>query len=724
MAITFLKEENLFHLHNDKFSFYVKIHKDGAVLCPYFGKYLSKFDFDSYGYMCDDWYAYYFDKKTQKETKHDNLWENSTEFLVPSDKYADARPSLISVRGFSNDKLEFTYVSHRIYKGKPALDVLPYVRDESGEAETLEITLKDKYKDIEVVVSLSVFDKYDCIIRNTTIKNNTDKPFTLEKAMSLSHDFSRADFDLIHFPGEWCFERQFRRERLSEGNKVVQSNTGRSSHEHNPFVMLADKDATEKSGEVYAFSIMYSGAFKCNACVGKTGVTRLNMGINDESFSYLLNAGDSFVLPEGISAYSSNGFGDLSRNFHDLVRNNIVKDNNIEAYRSILLNSWEGCYMDFDTQKVIELIRKAKTLGTGLFVLDDGWFGKRDDDTSSLGDWYLNFKKVDLKKVIDECHACGMKFGLWFEPEMGNFESDLLKKHPEYAAVDYTTDIWLSRHQVALNFADDKVVEEIYNQIAEILSSYDIDYVKWDHNRTLEDCYAQNLGKDRQGEFYHRNILGYYKLAKMLTEKFDKIHFQGCASGGGRFDLGTLFYFADIWTSDENDPIQRLFIQYGTSFAYPPSVMGAHVNDNSITPYRTKAQIALFGSYGFELDPRKLKQNEIDELNEVNEIFNKYHDEVVLEGDLYRLISPFDKEAFAIDMVSKDKSKCLVLHVNLLKRLRARRFLKLQGLDPKATYKNSLDGTTHTGDYYMNAGLNLSIYLNEFDSHLITLEKV
>lgn len=724
MAVIFFKDKRLFHLYNNEMSMYVQIHPSGMLLCPYFGKYLSELDIEAINYESFDWYSTYYSRTSRKEESYDNLWLNSTSFLVPTDRGADARPNLISIDGFDDNKTDFRYLSHRIYNGKPKLLEMPYVRDNDDKSQTLELQLKDSYKNILLKVSLTVFDEYDIIFRNTTFVNNSGESMWLTRTMSLCHDFPRIDLDIIHFPGEWCFERQFRRERLTEGTKVIASSTGRSSHEHNPFVMISDTDTTETSGEVYAFSLMYSGSFKCEASVCKTGVARLTMGIDDKNFRYEVPDGEEFVFPEGIMAYSNSGFGKISRNLHNLVRNNIVHDNNIDAYQCILLNSWEGCYMNFDTEKVVSLIRSAKKLGVQLFVLDDGWFGNRNDDTCSLGDWKVNTQKIEMQRIIDECHNNNMRFGLWIEPEMGNLDSDLLRAHPEYAAVNFNTDFWLSRHQVPLNFADEKVVNEVYNQIVKILDEYDIDYVKWDHNRQIEDWYAANLDGKHQGEFLHRNTLGYYCLAKMLTERYSHIHFQGCASGGGRFDFGTLFYFPEIWTSDENDPVQRLFIQYGTSFGYPPSVMGAHINDSIVACYRTKAEIALFGSYGFELDPHKLTENDVEEILAVNKIYHEYHTEVVLNGDLYRLISPFDGKAFAIDMVSKDGKKALFLYVNLLKKLRAKRFVRLQGLKSDSYYVNSLDGKAYKGEYYMNVGLNLSFDLKEFSSYLITLEEV
>lgn len=725
MSIEFFAGRKLFHLTNGKFSYYVQIHPDGMLLCPYFGAYIEGIDCGQINAIGgDDWFSYYYCHEEGKEKRYADLYLNASPMLFPSSRTADARPSAVKIDGARNNKLDFRYVSHRIYKGKPQLDGMPYIRDDGKEAETLEITMRDYSKDIRVILSLSLIGNYNVIIRNTRFENKTESPLWLERAMSVTQDFPRADYDLVHFPGEWMFERQFRKDALTEGTKVICSSSGRSSHEHNPFVMLADKDATETFGEVFAASFLYSGSFRCEANVGKVGVTRLTMGIDEECFRYEIASGESFVFPEGLMLYSGFGFGGISLQMHDLIRNNIVKETNPNVYRSVLLNSWEGCYMDFDTEKVLALIDSGKKLGVGLFVLDDGWFGKRDDDFRSLGDWYVNKQKIDLKRVVGACHAGGMKFGIWIEPEMANFDSDLLRAHPEYAAVDVDTNPWLSRHQVMLNFADDKVVDAVYSQLEKVIGSYDIDYVKWDHNRSLEDYRASNLDAAHQNEFYHRNILGYYRLAEMLTKRFPKIHFQGCASGGGRFDLGTLFYFPEIWTSDENNPVQRLFIQYGTSFAYPPSVMGAHINDCPVTSYKTKAEIALFGSYGLELDPRKMSDKDIAEVNAVTEIYKKFHGDVVLEGDLYRLSSPFDGKAFAINMVDKQKSKALFLMVNLLKQPRARRFVKLRGLNPWTNYVNSLDNRVYSGDYYMKVGFNLSDVLNEFESRLVTLEEV
>ena len=721
MPIYFDENRKLFHLHNDKFSYYFYIHRSGMPVTLYFGAALSDVDISSISRISPDWYSHYYDHESGKECVLDDIHLNCSGFLTPQSSGADTRPNFLIVEGNKNNKLDLRYVSHRIYKGKPTFSCLPYVRDDSCGAETVELTLKDFTKDIYVLLSLSVFDGYNVIIRNTKVINKTGKSIYLKKCASLSQDFFSKDFDIIHFPGEWCFERQLRRERLTEGTKVIEATAGRSSHEHNPFIFISSVDANEDYGDVYGFSFLYSGSFKCEACVYKTGTTRITLGMGD--LNWKIDDGEHFDFPEGLMIYGK-GFTSVSLQLHDLIRSHIIKDGNPSVYKSILLNSWEGCYLDFDTDRLIGMVDGAKRLGAQLFVLDDGWFGDRDEDDRSLGDWFVNDKKVDIDAVIKRCHDNGMKFGLWIEPEMANFDSELIKSHIGYVAVDVNTDPYLSRHQVPLDFANPEVVDTVYSMLEKLLSSYPIEYVKWDHNRLLDDCYSGYLGEGRQGEFYHANILGYYRLAKMLTERFPNVHFQGCSSGGGRFDLGTLFYFPEIWTSDENDPVQRLFIQYGTSFAYPPCVMGAHVNDSLVTGYKTKAEVAFFGSYGFELDPKKIADSEVAEIKNVNEIFKKYHDNVVIGGDFYRLTSPFDGKAFAVNAVSKDKSTAIALYVNLLKRTRQRTYLKLKGLEPSAIYRCDFCGTVMCGEYFMNVGVNLSEMMEEFKSYFIILEKV
>ena len=379
--------------------------------------------------------------------------------------------------------------------------------------------------------------------------------------------------------------------------------------------------------------------------------------------------------------------------------------------------------MNFDTDKILNFIDNSKKLGASLFILDDGWFLNRNQDDRGLGDWIVDEKKIDLKKIIDRCHQLNMHFGLWFEPEMVNPNSNLFKSNKQIAVGNEDMIRSLGRHQQVIDLANKDNIDLVFNQIAKILDQYEIDYVKWDHNRSIEDYYSYSLDDKHQEEFYHRNILGFYELIDRFEKRYPSILFHGCASGGGRFDLGTLYYFPESWTSDENDPIQRLFIQYGTSYMYPFISMGSHVNNKPITSYKAKAMIALFGTYGFELDPAKLKDEETNELLEINEIFKKYHQKVISEGDLYRIYSPFDSNYCFIDCVSKDKRQCIGLFANLLKEKNDYRFLKFKGLDPKKLYKNNYDNKTYTGAYYMNVGINLTRWLEEFTTILFILEE-
>lgn len=723
MAIFYDQTNKLFHLKTSKISYYLLINEIGMLQHVYFGKSLDEMHIDSLLDLGEDWSRYYLDAKTKEEKTYQNVYVNHSLFEIPSFGYSDKRVSSIKLESKCDNKTDFRYVSHKIYQGKPSILNQPTFRNNFSDATTVEFTLKDITKDIYLLLAYTIYEN-DCIVlRNTKLINNSEDSVYLTKASSVVLDIPRKDLLLTHFPGDWCHERQIREDLLSEGCKRISSNTGRSSHEHNPFFFLSDKTTTENDGDVYGFSLVYSGSFMADFEVNKWGQTRVSIGINDEEFKFEIKPTATFDFPEGLIAYSANGFGDLSRELHDIIRKNLIKIPSMEIKEEILLNSWEGCYFDFDTDKMLSYIKKAKTMGVELFVLDDGWFVNRDDDTSGLGDWYVNEKKIDLKKVIDLCHELKMRFGLWIEPEMINQKSKLYTNHPEYAVGNPNVDRYLSRHQMPLDLCNKQAVDDVYKMIANILDNYEIDYVKWDHNRTIDFGHSQCL-ENRQGEFYHRMVLGYYDLAKRLTENYPNILFHGCASGGGRFDLASLYYFPEIWTSDETDPIQRLFIQYGTSYMYPLITMGAHVSKNPMTSYLTKAHIALFGTYGFEFDPNKLKENEIEELMKVNDIFHKYHQEVISEGDLYRLYSPFKSNYFSMCSVSKDKCTALVLFMNMIKETRQYRFLKLAGLADEKLYRNDYDNQVYSGKYYKEIGINLTRWLDEFTSILVVLEEV
>ncbi|HOE15305.1 MAG TPA: alpha-galactosidase [Candidatus Paceibacterota bacterium] len=715
--ISFDEKLKIFKIANEKVQYVFFINELNQLQHLYYGKPSKKIDIAE---ICDfgyDWPRHYYDHKTGEEIVMKYTYVNRSLFEVPTSGYNDKRVKMVDVL---HNKSDFRYVSYELLKGKFCPKGLPHFKDENNEGETLHIILKDTNKDIYLHLYYSLLKDYPIIFKNQ-ILDNKDESIYLRKAHTFNLDILRSGFDLIHFPGQWCQERMVCREPINRGIKKIASNTGRSSHEENPFIYVLEKDADEYKGEVYSFSLVYSGNFAFEIEVDKYGSTRVSGGINEEDFLFEIKTGDSFVFPEAILGYNEHGLGELTRRTHDLIREHLIPHRNHDLKETILLNSWEGCYLTFDTELILSYIEKAAEIGVRLFVLDDGWFLNRNDDSTSLGDWVIDTKKIDLQKIIDKCHECGMKFGLWFEPEMINPKSNLFRKHPEFAAVELKNNPYLSRHQLCLDLCNKDAINNVLSQMYKILDNYEIDYVKWDHNRTIDAAYSSVLDKNHQGEFYHRNILGFYHICEALKNRYPHILFHGCASGGGRFDLGTLYYYPDYWTSDNNDPIDRLFIQYGTSMLYPLLTMGAHVSDKTSASYTTKGQIALFGTYGFELDPNKLTKSEKEELLSMNEIFDKYHKNVISDGDLYRIKSPFTGKAFQVNCVSKDKSEALLLYVGLEEVDILS--LKVDGLMNDKKYRNSYDNLVYSGKYYKEKGILVPKSIKKHEGLLVILKE-
>ncbi len=715
--ITFDNDKKLFILKNNNVEYAFFINEFGQLQHLYFGKPIEEIDIEKICDVGEDWSRHYYDFLDKEEKVSPLTYVNRSMFEIPTSGYSDKRIKLIDIFTLKSD---FRFVDYQIIKGKYCSSSLPHFKDEKQEGETLSILLKDINKNIYLHVYYSLLGDFPIIFKNQKLENKDENIF-LNKAHTFNLDINKSNLDLLHFPGAWCSERQYCREPINRGIKKISSNTGRSSHEENPYIFVLNKDADENKGEVYSFALVYSGNFSFEIEVDKYNQTRISGGINEEDFFYEVKENECFDFPEAILGYSGEGIGKLSRYTHDLIREHLIPKTDPTLKETILLNSWEGCYMDFDTEKIISFIKTGKKVGARLFVLDDGWFLNRNTDSSSLGDWQIDEKKIDLGKVIDECHKEGMKFGLWFEPEMINPESNLFKAHPEYAAVKLEDNPYLSRHQLPLDFCNKEAIDNVLSQMCKIFGKYEIDYVKWDNNRTIDDAYSSVLDRLHQGEFYHRNVLGYYYLLETLEKKYPHIFFHGCASGGGRFDLGALFYSADIWTSDNTDPIDRLFIQYTTSILYPLTTMGSHVSNKITTSYKTKADIALFGTYGFEFDPNKLSQKEIDELLEVNTIFDKYHKEVISDGDLYRVESPFDGRLFNIDCVNKKKTKALSLCVNLVPLDELN--IRVYGLDLKKKYRNNYNQKIFSGEEYQNKGIYIHQAIDKYSSFLIVLEE-
>ena len=716
--ITFDSENKIFKIDGKNFSYIFSVNSKGILRHLYYGKSLKAYDVSSSSDLGFDWSRTYLDETGAERTYDDNYYNDRSLAEIASHGLMDKSGAPVIVRKIDGSTAtEFTYAEHRIYRGKPTLESLP---SSHGDAQTLEIVLSDRFGDVRLTLSYTVFDGLDMLVRNTRIQNAGKTDVTVERAYSLEVDFPESEFDFIHFHGDWCTERFAERAPLINGMHRISSNFGRSSHEENPFGILCRKSTCEQSGEAYAFSFVYSGNFALDVNVDKWHRTRVLMGINDEDFRVVLNPSQTFEAPESVAVYSDSGLNGVSHIMHDFVRENLITYKNAKLLRPVLFNSWEGCYLDFDTRSIVEYIEHARDIGAELFVLDDGWFGKRNTDETSLGDWYVAKDKIDLDRVIRKCKSCGMKFGIWFEPEMINPDSELYRAHPEYALGRRDMERTLSRHQLAIDMSNDKVVDLLFERMSDILEKYPIDYVKWDHNRNIGEIASASAA---YGETYHRIIVGTYRLLGRLRKKFPDVFFEGCASGGGRFDLGMLYYCPQIWASDETDPVQRLFIQYGTSYAYPLSTMGSHISKNPIMSYTGKGNIALFGTYGIEMNPCLLSESERDEVRKINGVYKKYHADVIANGDFYRLLSPFDGNYMSVMSVSKDKTKALVLFANLLKENNRYRFVRLQGLDENKMYTNSLDGKSYDGAYYMRVGLNFSVWLDEFRTFLVILEE-
>lgn len=631
--------------------------------------------------------------------------------------YRESAFKIMDADGMSTSDLR--YVSHKMYEGKPKLEGLPatFATEESG-CSTLEITMYDKYADIEVVLIYTAFDKLDVITRSAVITNKSEKPFKITRALSACVDFDTDKMDMITLNGSWARERAVERCRLHHGKQLVDSCRGESSHQNNPFVALCDNNADEDKGEVFGFNFVYSGNFYAQAEVTQHKKTRFIMGINPLDFEWLLEKGESFTCPEVVMVHSDEGIGKMSRTFHDLYRNNLIRGEYKDKRRPILINNWEATYFNFDTDKLIDIAKEASKLGIEMLVMDDGWFGHRDSDNSSLGDWFVYEKKLKggLKYLVDEVNKLGMKFGIWFEPEMISPDSELYKAHPDWAIQIKGRPLTLCREQYVLDYSRKEVRDYVYGMMKKILDSANIEYIKWDMNRQLTEVGSATLPAERQRELWHRYVLGVYDLMDRLTTDYPHILLENCSGGGARFDPGMLYYSPQIWCSDDTDAIERLKIQHGTSMCYPCSAMGAHVSDcpnhtvGRNTPFKTRGHVAMVGTFGYELDVTRIPQEDRDAIPAQIEEFNKFN-KLVRTGDHYRIGNMFEDNTWdAWEFVAKDKSEALFEFVQVLARPNERsRRIKLKGLEPEAYYyEESEPDKKISGAALMNAGINIA----------------
>ena len=630
------------------------------------------------------------------------------------------------------DGVDLRFVSAEITDGKYELENLPssYTDNASGEGvQTLKITLQDKDLGLKVDLLYGIFPENDVITRSVLVTNESNNEVKLEKVQSLNLDCMPGDRDVMYFHGRHEFERQPDRMRVGHAKIAAYSGRGGSSHQFNPFAILMTPDADEKHGEAVGVHFVYSGNFLIDAEKDQNEMVRLTAGLPEEGFEWILHSGETFTAPEAVMTYSESGLGLLSRRIHRFFRQHICRGAWRDKERPILINNWEATYFTFDGDKIVDIASQAKELGVEMMVLDDGWFGKREDDLSGLGDWVVNEKKLKgtMKDVADRVNALDMKFGLWFEPEAVSEDSDLYRAHPDWAFKIPNKPIIRGRHELILDFSRKEVVDHIFEMMREVLDNANIIYVKWDFNRSIADFYSAELPSDRQGEVAHRYVLGVYDLLERLRDRYPELLIEGCSGGGGRFDAGMLCYTPQIWCSDNTDAIERIHIQYGTSFGYPSVTVGAHVSavpnhqTGRVTPFNTRGTVAMSGSFGYELNLGLLSDEEKHEVTEQIALFKKYR-HVIHTGDMYRLTNPQETDALlaAWMFVAEDKSEALLnlvtlnVHGNL-----GSCYINLEGLDEDASYRDETSGIVYTGSQLMNAGYPVRDFTGEYQARQV-----
>lgn len=711
MSILFNEQTRTFHLSNDSISYIMTVLPGGQMAQLYFGKRIHHTEDFSHllevafrpmtSYLYDDGYDY-----TLEHIKQEYGVYGSTDYREPAVEVLQEDGSRIS---------DFQYQSHIITKGKPVLSGLPATYTENdNEAETLTLTLKDPVNGLKLNLLYTIFAEGGIIARSASFVNEGSNVLHLTRAMSLCMDLPDDNYELIHFSGAWGRERHIKTRKLEQGIQSVGSVRGHSSHNHNPFVILKRPETTEFQGEAIGFSLVYSGNFLAQAEVSTHTETRVLMGIHPQWFDWKLEPGEKFQTPEAVIVYSDQGLNYMSQTFHKLYQKRLARGYWKDKARPILINNWEATYFDFTEDRLVEIASKAKESGVELFVLDDGWFGGRRHEKAGLGDWIHNpnLLPAGITGLAQRIEDLGMKFGLWFEPEMVNKDSDLYREHPDWILATPNRTTSHGRFQYVLDFSRKEVVDRIYEMMAKILSEAKVSYIKWDMNRSITECYSTAFPADRQGEVFHRYILGVYDLYERLTSEFPHVLFESCASGGGRFDPGLLYYAPQGWTSDDSDAVERLKIQYGTSYCYPISSMGSHVSvtpNHQVfrnTPLHTRANVAYFGTFGYELDLNKLTDKEQEEVKK-QVAFMKQYRELFQFGTFYRLDSPFEGDGSTAWMVvNEDKTEAIVGVYKVLNSANmpfAR--LALKGLNPDYRYENSKDGKVHYGDELMNVGL-------------------
>ncbi|EIL8447576.1 alpha-galactosidase [Clostridium perfringens] len=735
MPIIFHKELKEFHLYNKEISYIIHILPNGHVGNLYFGKKIDPYK--TYNHLFEGIYrplaAYVYEG--------DNKFSlQNTRQEYPTFGLSDFRKGAFLIKQENSSEIsDFKYESHKIIEGKLKLKGLPQTYVENKEdAKTLEITLLDEVIKSKLKLYFTIFEDRAVITRSASFLNLSNKTINIEKAMSFNLDLPDSNYNMIQLNGAWGRERHVHDRSIKEGTQGFYSLKGASSAEFNPFLALRRPNTDEFSGEVIGFSLVYSGNFMAEIDVDTYNQTRIMMGIHPDRFSWLLNLDEEFYTPEVVIVYSDKGLNYMSQVYHSLYRECLMRGKWKNSVRPILLNSWEALSFSIDEEKIKELATNASKLGVELFVLDDGWFGKRNNDNAGLGDWTVNKEKFPngLNEIIEYINKLGMDFGIWIEPEMVNKDSELYRFHPDWIIHDPNRKPSHTRNQYTLDFSRDEVVDHIYNQIEKLLSDYNISYVKWDMNRYITECYSKDKGANLQGTVYHKYILNVYKLYDKLTTRFPNILFESCSSGGARFDPGMLYYAPQTWTSDNTDAMERIKIQYGSSLVYPLISMGSHVSESPNqqvfreTALETRANVAYFGNLGYELDVNKLSDVEKEEIKKQIQ-FYKENREVFQFGEFYRIKNPYNNNISAWMVKSNDEKTIILGCYKLLNHANeGKERVKLFGLDKDGDYKLSYPYEKEfKGDELMNVGISMNDdYFcnsgNDFSSVLYLLRKI
>lgn len=719
MAILFDNIKNIFTFHTRHSTYQMQVDKYGFLLHLYYGRKTQGTTEYVLTYADRGFSGNPYDVGPDRTYSMDALPQE-----FPCQGNGDFRSPAIAVKNTDGSYgCDLRYKSHEVKKGKYGIKGLPAVYADETEAETLEILLEDPVTKLQVILLYGVLPECDVITRSARIVNAGEGIIYLEKVQSACLDFVTGNYDIISFYGRHAMERNFQRRPVSHGSFKIGSRRGTSSHQYNPLMILARPDTNEDFGGCYAMSFVYSGSFQGEAEVDQYNQTRALLGLQEEQFSYPLKSGDVFYVPEAVLSYSGQGLAKLSQNLHRCYRTHLCRGKYKEVARPILVNSWEAAYFNIDGKTLYDLAVHAADLGIEMLVMDDGWFGKRNDDNSSLGDWVVNEKKLGepLKDFIEKVNGLGIKFGIWFEPECVNEDSDLFREHPDWVFQSPGRKPILGRNQLILDFTRKDVVDAIFERMCSVLDQGNIEYVKWDMNRSMTDKYS--AAAEEQGRISYDYMLGLYDFLERLMARYPDLLIEGCSGGGGRFDPGMLYYTPQIWCSDNTDALDRLRIQYGTSFGYPASTVGSHVSivpneqTGRITSLETRGVVAMAGIFGYEMDLGTLSETEKETVREQIKKYRRYAP-LIQNGLYYRLSNPFEDETAAWEFISEDGTEALVsvvmleIHGNMTVN-----YVRLKGLESGRSYREQESGCIYDADTLMEIGIPMPMKGGEYQAY-------